>query len=665
MIKATQLVAILALAACTGDVTTSSTFQIDRSDRTDSGTPYFVQGSLGTAAPMQTLADVELAMSVALPTIGRAIGVPADQLVPIRLEHDELGMSHVRYAQRANGLPVIGGEVIVHVAMDGAITSVSNGTRDASKLPATAQVSAAAAAEFARTRTVNATTATDPDLVYVVTNGDGDISLAWRTDVRGTMIHDTVFVDAISGEIVARHPHIHPARSRRIYSPADVAVEVTSNLVGQEGSPPTETIAKIAYDNTGTTYDCFKMLFNRDSYDNAGAVLDSYVHVTQNGGPFNNAFWDGQEMVYGDGDGTEFTQFVKALDVTAHELSHAVTERSAGLVYQVESGALNEATSDIFGATCEAFKAGAISANTWKIGEDIYTPGTTGDAMRYMNNPTLDGPNYNNQIYSPDYYPERHKLAAGETPDGSNDQGYVHFNSGIANLAFYLMVHGGGHPRSKTAFSVQGIGIDKASKIWYRALTMYMTANTTFAQARSAAEMAATDLYPGTPARTSVGMAFATVGVGQPSIADTMPPTIKITAPGKGALVQDGFIITAEAMDDMGVSRVDFSINGNKVGTSTTPPYTFTTSPLGVGTHVIEATAYDSVNKSSDSAMVVVPDPTCGYKCSDDQICDAATGQCMDNGDEGGCCSTSGSSAASSFGLFSFVALLLRRRRRR
>jgi uncharacterized protein (TIGR03382 family) len=118
-------------------------------------------------------------------------------------------------------------------------------------------------------------------------------------------------------------------------------------------------------------------------------------------------------------------------------------------------------------------------------------------------------------------------------------------------------------------------------------------------------------------------------------------------------------------MDDMGVSRVDFSINGNKVGSVTTPPYTFTTSPLGVGTHLIEATAYDSVNKASDSAMVVVPDPTCGYKCTDDQVCDSATGQCMDNPDGGGCCSTTGGNAASSFGLFAAVSILLRRRRRR
>src|SRR5512139_2079219 len=204
MIKATQwVVAMLALGACTSDVdstsTTTQTFHIDRTERAADGVPYFMQGTLGAVGgPIHELADVDAAMASALPDIGRAIGVPSDQLVARRLDHDELGMTHIRYAQRANGLPVIGGDVIVHLATDGAIKSVTNAARDASGMPTAAQISAMAAADVARAKTPNAIAATAPDLVYVITNGDGDLHFAWRTDVRGPMIHDTVFVDATS-----------------------------------------------------------------------------------------------------------------------------------------------------------------------------------------------------------------------------------------------------------------------------------------------------------------------------------------------------------------------------------------------------------------------------------------------------------------------------------
>jgi Zn-dependent metalloprotease len=620
---------------------------------------------LGVAGSISGLHDVDAAMASALPEIGRAIGVPANQLVAKRVEHDELGMTHVRYAQRANGLPVVGGDVIVHVAVDGTIGSVTNGARDASGMPMTAQIEASVAADLARARTLHATTSTTPDLVYVITNGEGELHLAWRTNVKGPMVHDTVFVDAISGDVVARHPHIQPARNRTIYSGGDLVDQnVPSNQVGTEGNPPTDMVAKIAYDNTGVTYDCYQTLFARDSYDAAGHELVSYVHITQGGGALNNAFWDGEEMVYGDGDGVQFGEFPRALDVTAHELTHAVTEYSAGLVYQVESGALNEASSDILGATCETFKAGGtVSANTWLIGEDVLTPGTPGDAFRYMDNPTEDAPLYNNQISSTDYYPERLKLSAGEQPGGNNDQGYVHFNSGIANLAFYLMSEGGKHPRNKTPYQVVGVGLDKASKIWYRALNNYMTANTTFAQARTATEMAANDLYPG-PTKQAISMAWATVGVGSAPV-DNSPPTVMLTSPTKGATVADGFMITATAMDDQGVLRVDFSIDGTKVGSSSTAPYMFTSMPVGPGSHTVEATAYDAVNHASDTAMVTIIDPTCGNSCTEDQMCDMATGACVDKpGDGGGCCSTSRDSAVSSFLLFLGLALTLRRKRR-
>src|SRR4051812_41474901 len=146
MIKSTKwLVAIVALGACASDApdnTASQTFHIDRTERADDGVPFFVHGTLGVAAgPIRDLKDVDVAMSAALPQIGRAIGVPADQLFASRVDYDELGMTHIRYAQRAQGLPVIGGDVIVHLAADGTISSVTNGARDASGMATTPQIS--------------------------------------------------------------------------------------------------------------------------------------------------------------------------------------------------------------------------------------------------------------------------------------------------------------------------------------------------------------------------------------------------------------------------------------------------------------------------------------------------------------------------------------------
>src|SRR5207248_565890 len=138
------------------------------------------------------------------------------------------------------------------------------------------------------------------------------------------------------------------------------------------------------------------------------------------------------------------------------------------LTYSNESGAINEAMSDIHGEVIESWQRGngdvaaGVTSDTWKVGEVIWTPNTPGDALRYMNNPTQDGS-------SADYYPERYT--------GTSDNGGVHSNSGIANLAFYLLSQGGTHPRSKTTVQVPGIGIAKAAQIFYRANTHYLTAN--------------------------------------------------------------------------------------------------------------------------------------------------------------------------------------------
>ncbi|WP_026593934.1 M4 family metallopeptidase [Bacillus sp. UNC437CL72CviS29] len=238
----------------------------------------------------------------------------------------------------------------------------------------------------------------------------------------------------------------------------------------------------------GVTYDYYKKTFNRNSFNDAGAPLKSTVHYSSG---YNNAFWNGSQMVYGDGDGYTFTALSGGLDVIGHELTHAVTEYSSNLIYQNESGALNEAISDIFGTLVE------YSDNRnpdWEIGEDIYTPGTSGDALRSMSDPTKYG--------DPDHYSKRYT--------GSSDNGGVHTNSGIINKAAYLLANGGTH----YGVTVNGIGKDKVGAIYYRANTQYLTESTTFSQARAGLVQAAADLYGASSAEvTAVKQSYDAVGV--------------------------------------------------------------------------------------------------------------------------------------------------------
>jgi hypothetical protein len=347
-----------------------------------------------------------------------------------------------------------------------------------------------------------------------------------------------------------------------------------------------------------------------------------------------------------------------------------VTSQTANLTYQGESGALNEGMSDIMAAVCEAHTLGAVTARTWMVGEDIFTPNTPNDALRYMADPTADAALYPPALGSSrDFYADRYT--------GTQDSGGVHLNSGIANLAFELLTMGGTHPHQKTTFTVPAIGIEKSGKIFERALTQgYFTSSTNFAQARTATEHAATDLYPTDASVTAaVSLAWAAVGVGMPP-ADTSPPVVHITAPTDGATVTAGFTVDVTATDDKGVLRVELAIDGTTVGTSTTAPYTFTTDPaLAVGAHTIKATAYDAINNASDSITVTLPDLNCGSGCPDGQTCQA--GVCTpddgsngetgggDGNQGGGCCSTSRSDTApGSLLLMVGTALVLRRRRR-
>ena len=171
-----------------------------------------------------------------------------------------------------------------------------------------------------------------------------------------TPVHDKVYVDVDSGTVVGVHPQIHSGLNRSTYS-ANNGTSLPGTLRRSEGQAATsDADVNAAYDNTGDTYDAYWNFWNRDSYDNAGATLKSTVHYSSN---YCNAFWNGSQMVYGDGAAAQgCLPLARSVDVTAHEISHAVTENESGLIYSGESGGLNEAMSDIFGAFTQAWVDG-------------------------------------------------------------------------------------------------------------------------------------------------------------------------------------------------------------------------------------------------------------------------------------------------------------------
>jgi Zn-dependent metalloprotease len=230
-----------------------------------------------------------------------------------------------------------------------------------------------------------------------------------------------------------------------------------------------------AYDSSGSTYDFFKKIFDRNSIDTRGMKLDSTVHY---GDDYNNAFWNGTQMVYGDGDGDIFQRFTKCIDVIGHELTHGVTQYEAALEYEGQAGALNESFSDVFGSLVKQFSLKQkVDKADWLIGKGLFTKKVKGIALRSMKEP---GTAYNDPTIGKDPQPGRMK----DYVDTTSDNGGVHINSGIPNRAFYLC-----------AMELGGYAWEKAGKIWYVALTEKLRERSDFQTLAKLTFEVAGDLY--------------------------------------------------------------------------------------------------------------------------------------------------------------------------
>lgn len=510
------------------------------------GIPMFVRGNLGSATPDK--------LSEEMTKLAPVFRLKDANLLQTRSEVDALGNTHVRFQQMKDGLQVVGGELVVHVDANGTVYAANSEARDGVPVSSTPDMDANYAYGAAKALPGYETfTFSTPALKFVFSAQDNALHLAYEIVATGERdgipARDLVYIDAHSGAVADLRPTVHTALNRKVYTAANGTSLPGTLKMTETNNTSTDTAMQAAFDNTGTTYNFYKSVLGRDSYNGNGATLISTVHYSKN---YDNAYWDGTQMVYGDGDGTQMTSLSKSLDVTAHELTHAVTEYSANLAYQNEPGALNEAMSDIMGASTESWsRNNAVDSKTWMLGEDIWTPGVSGDALRYMDDPAKDGE-------SKDYYPTRYT--------GTQDYGGVHINSGIANLAFKLLVTGGTHPRNKTTVQVTGIGIAKAREIFYRALTQYMTSNTNFAGARAATKQAATDLYGATVA-LSVEQAWAAVGVGS---APTGGSTGGGTGGGSGGGGGSSSSVTA-LTNGTPVSGIGGAANEEKVFTLSVP----------------------------------------------------------------------------------------------
>lgn len=282
---------------------------------------------------------------------------------------------------------------------------------------------------------------------------------------------------------------------REVYD-AENGTELPGRQVRTEGEQPVRDAAvNEAYDGTGATWKMFKGCFGRDSVDNAGLPLISSVHYDRD---YSNAFWDGSQMVFGDGDGAIFKGFTTSIDVTGHELTHGVTQHTANLAYEGQSGALNESISDVFGSLAKQHHLGQRAAEAdWVIGADLFQPGVSGIGLRSMKAP---GTAYDDPRLGKDPQPAH----MDDFVTTTEDSGGVHINSGIPNRAFYL-----------AAIELGGNAYGDPGKIWYRALTSdELNENASFADFAQATCDAATELYGADSSQLAAVMkAWQQVGV--------------------------------------------------------------------------------------------------------------------------------------------------------
>ncbi len=518
------------------------------------GTPAF-----WTAEPSATLVEtkseapsVEEMVNTALDFMLENSGIfrldnPHAETQIISTETDDLGKTHIRFQQQYKGVPVWGSDFYVH--FDGNKMYCFNGRYEPTPrgLNVVPTVSASVARQMAMFHLKGEGKAMHPLTTWAIALGmqpvhsrlviypsnEKTLHLAWHLTLRPNAIDRyEYFVDAHSGQIIHHYYNTHAngpvtgqgvdlngqTRTLELYQvgstylmldasrpmfnagasqipqdPKGAIITLTANNTPLKNvnyvtssslnNWPSDAVS--AHYNGGTTYEYFRTTHGRNSIDGQGGTIIGVTNVSdKDGSSMPNAYWNGVVIAYGNG-GTPLKPLAGALDVAGHEMAHGVTEKTAALVYEYQSGALNEHMSDVFGA--------CVDRDDWKVGENIvkinYFPS---GAMRDLSNPHNGG--------SPgDFYWQPAHM--NEYVQTDKDNGGVHINSGIPNYAFYKFASVHGH--------------DKGEKIWYRALTKYLTRRSQFIDARNAIVQSAKDLYGDNSTEAqAVAQAFTDVGIG-------------------------------------------------------------------------------------------------------------------------------------------------------
>ncbi|MFS1512046.1 M4 family metallopeptidase [Chengkuizengella sp. SCS-71B] len=502
-----------------------------------------------------------------------------------KAETDELGMTHYRTKQSVDGIPVYGAELIIHTDKDGIITAINGQAEpklEKKKWSKSVKLSNKDAIHVAKknlsfTPDDNTFTAepTSELFLYQHENKWQPVYVVELQFLEPYLGREFFYIDAKKGKVLRSVNRIVEAAetgtgtgvfgdtktlntylSDGLYylhdttKPMDGVIRTydaqnTMNPLNEFNPSPgvyvtddnnnfsssRQRAAVDAHFYAGVVYDYFLNNHNRNSYDNNGSDIISSVHLGNN---VENAFWTGAQMVYGDGDGINSHALSASLDVVAHELTHAVTDTTANLEYEFQSGALNESFSDVFGILAEVEYEGSTE---WLLGEDIFINGN--DAIRSMEDPTIFG--------YPDHMDDFRVLP--NTREG--DWGGVHINSSITNKAFYNVA--------------TNIGFEKSGKIYYRALTSYLTQFSQFDDARNALLQSATDLYGENSVEyNAIADGLAAVGIGD----STTTPTDDTFEPNN--TLSDAYSISS------GVSYTSYISTSSDVDF-----YTFTTGGSG------------------------------------------------------------------------------------
>ncbi|MFF7309872.1 M4 family metallopeptidase [Streptomyces sp. NPDC008137] len=530
--------AVAAGALLTTGLTSGSSVAADSSSK-----PVLAAAPVLLSAPARTALVKEQQADAAKTADEIGLG-EQEKLIVKDVVKDVDGTVHTRYERTYAGLPVLGGDLVVHESKSGATKGVTRATKATVKVASLKPAVAAAKAEKQAVTLAKAAgseqTEANSAPRKVIWAADGKPVLAYETVVGGLQEDGTpnelhVVTDAATGKKLYEHQAIETGTGNTTYSGK---VDLTTTKSGSTynltdgtrgghktynlgrgtsgtgtlfsgaddvwgtGNPSNlETAAADAHYGAQVTWDFYKSTFGRSGIRNDGKAAYSRVHY---GNAYVNAFWSDSCfcMTYGDGSGN--TNPLTSLDVAAHEMSHGLTSATAGLNYSGESGGLNEATSDIFGAGAEFFANNSSDVGDYLIGEEIDINGD-GSPLRYMDKPSKDGDSAD----------------AWSSSLGGLD---VHYSSGPANHFFYLLSEGSGsktingvtyNSPTSNGSTVTGIGRTKALQIWYKALTTYMTSTTKYAQARTATLNAASALYGASSTEyKAVAAAWSAVNVG-------------------------------------------------------------------------------------------------------------------------------------------------------